>query len=116
MEAGTLEDTKVTLHTDRGSAETTLGELEDAAARPLGRAQLSLDVGGDRPTGATLKIGGSLLTRELLKGADVRVQVLDENGEIVAEQAGYVAQVAFVDHRPDNAAWFTERVHTIKVA
>jgi len=116
MEAGTLEDTKVTLHTARGSAETTLGGLEEAAARALGRAQLTLEVGGDRPIGASLKISGSLPTRELRKGADVRGQVLDGNGEIISEHEAYVAQVAFVEHRPEVGSPWTERVHTIKVA
>lgn len=54
--------------------------------------QMTLDVGGDvgiSLTG-TFRIGGELAAlRELPKGADVRVVVTDEDGEVIATSLGH---------------------------
>jgi hypothetical protein len=56
--------------------------LDPAAAH----VQLTLDVGGDPPSLSSFRISGSLdtLRTELPNGADVRVTVIDSDGEIIA--------------------------------
>lgn len=78
--------------------------------------QMTLDVGGEvglSLTG-TFKIGGDLAAiRELPKGADVRVVVTDEDGEVIATTLGHVASITFKEHRKDGVKW-TERRHGIR--
>lgn len=79
-------------------------------------AQMTLDVGADPgyPMSGTFKIGGSLVAAlELPKGADVRITVTDTDGQIVSSVFGYVASVAFKDHRSETAPTWTERIHGI---
>lgn len=78
--------------------------------------QMTLDVGGDvgLQLVGTFRVGGELpALRELPKGADVRIVVTDEDGEIVATTIGYVSAVTFKEHRDKGAHW-TERAHRVK--
>jgi hypothetical protein len=79
--------------------------------------RFSFDVGGATPDTATLKIGGTLgLERELRKGEEVGVRVVDADGQILAEADGYVVAVAFKDQRDkDGEIVQTERAHTARV-
>lgn len=81
--------------------------------------QLTFDVGGDhpRPTGASIAITGSGEIRsELFLEDDVTIQVVDSNGEIVAEFDGAVVDVQFKKHdaTETTSAW-VERAHKIKL-
>lgn len=79
--------------------------------------RFSFDVGGATPDTATLKIGGTLLLeRELRKGEEVGVRVVDADGHVLAQADGYVTAVAFKDRRNgDGEIVETERAHTARV-
>ena len=83
----------------------------------LEREQLSLDVGGDPPDSAVVKIGGSIpIIRDLPKGERLRVQVIGADGDIVGETDALVVNVAFVDKLDEHLnVTATERVHAAKV-
>ena len=109
------------------------GRKHDVSAL-LEREQLSLDVGGDPPDSAVVKIGGSIpISRDLPKGERLRVQVIGADGDIVGETDALVVSVAFVDKVDEHSSSFksgrfrsafkpaclnitaTERVHAAKV-
>lgn len=79
--------------------------------------RLSFDVGGATPDAATLKIGGSLeVRRELRKGEEIGIRVVDADGQLIADGDGYVTAVAFKDRRDkDGDIVETQRTHTAKV-
>lgn len=80
--------------------------------------QLTFDVGGDTPTSAVLRVTGSIhLHRELAKGEEAHVQVVDADGVCVADGYGTVVAVSFRDRRDEHGnVTETERGHTLKVA
>lgn len=88
------------------------------AIEPL-QGQLSFDVGGDhgQPEVATFRVSGALATsiRELEKGEDVRISIIDADGQVVAAGEGYVRGVGFREHRPKDGPSWTERTHAIKL-
>ena len=62
--------------------------------------RFTFDVGGATPDTATLKISGALeLGRELRKGEEIGVRVVDADGDVIAQGDGYVTAVAFKDKR-----------------
>lgn len=80
--------------------------------------QMTLDVGGDREQTlvGSYSVSGALgALAELPKGADVRVVISNEDGEIISTSIGHVSQVAFKDHRKGDVVIFTERKHTVKL-
>jgi hypothetical protein len=79
--------------------------------------RFSFDVGGATPDTATLKIGGTLeVRRELRKGEEIGIRVVDADGQLIADGNGYVTAVAFKDRRDkDGEIVQTERAHTAKV-
>ena len=78
--------------------------------------QLTLDVGGEPPSVASFKISGRLACfGELPKGADVRVSIIDADGEIVASGEGFVRSIGFQLHKPKGGPDWTERVHGVKL-
>lgn len=81
------------------------------------QVQMSLEVGGEIGVGldGSFKIGGDLAAiKELPKGAEVRVVVTDEDGELVATSLGHVSAVTFKEHRKHGVKW-TERRHAVKL-
>lgn len=80
--------------------------------------QLTLDVGGDEPEGASFRCTGAMrLTRELRMGTPVAVRVIGADGELLAEGDGEVTSVHFRRH-PETTArppW-TERVHGVTLS
>lgn len=92
------------------------GRKHDVSAL-LEREQLSLDVGGDPPDSAVVKIGGGIpISRDLPKGERLRVQVIGADGDIVGETDALVVSVAFVDKVDEHLnITATERVHAAKV-
>ena len=121
-----LEQEIVREHVDPAEPETEVVEGDlDADGSPIeeetptlrmtiGR-QLSFDVGGQRPTGAALSMSGKLaLDRELRKGEQVVVNVVDENGEIVVSGHGAVVAVSFVDRETEAEGLVTTREHKVK--
>ncbi len=80
--------------------------------------QLTLDVGGEKPTESLLRFSGGLFTaRELSKGEEVHLQVVDADGTVVADGYGRVLGVAFKDKVDEhNNVTATERVQSVKVS
>lgn len=79
--------------------------------------QLTFNVGGSAPTKSRAGVSGRLFThRELSKGEEVHLQVVDADGEVVADGYGRVLAVAFKDKfDADGELVETERFHSIKV-
>jgi hypothetical protein len=82
--------------------------------------QLSFNVGGELPTETIIRVtGGMFTTRELRKGEEIHVQVVDTDGETVANGYGQVETVGFRDvyQKVDGERVLdhTERVHGAKV-
>lgn len=78
--------------------------------------QMTLEVGGEVGISLTgsFKIGGDLAAlKELPKGADVRVVVTNEDGEIIATSLGHISALTFREHRKDGVKW-TERRHAAR--
>lgn len=85
--------------------------------QPTQRPQLTFDVGGDAPDTAILRLsGGVVLDRELEKGAEIHMQVVGMDGEVVANGYGRVVSVQFKDTLDEHGhVASTERVHGIKL-
>ncbi|MGD0386384.1 MAG: hypothetical protein ABSB73_09640 [Solirubrobacteraceae bacterium] len=80
--------------------------------------RLSLDVGGEQPSTATLKISAALgLANELAKGDRVAIRIIGFDGQILAEGDARIIAVTFRDHFDEygNVA-FVKRAHTAKVS
>lgn len=79
--------------------------------------RFSFDVGGTEPNVASLKVSGPLnVERDLKKGEEIHVRVVDADGQIIADGYGNVVAVAFKDHRDkDGILVDTERIHTAKL-
>lgn len=87
-------------------------------ADTLRSSQLSFEVGGDHamPSLASFRVSGALdAGRELEKGEDVRIVLMDADGQVVAQGDGYVRGVGFREHRPKDGPSWTERTHAIKL-
>lgn len=80
--------------------------------------QLTFDVGGEKPTESLLRISGGIFTsRELSKGEEVHLQVVDADGAVVADGYGRVLAIAFKDKADEhNNITATERVQSVKVS
>ncbi len=80
--------------------------------------QLALDfnVGGNRPDTAKLGITGKLaLDKQLHKGENFVIQILDEDNEIIAAGSGTCVAVAFTDKTDKEGDITTTREHKIKL-
>ena len=82
--------------------------------------QLSFDVGGEPPTESILRVTGGMFTsRELRKGEEIHVQVVDADGEVVANAYGQIETVGFKDiyTKVEGERVFdhAERIHGAKV-
>lgn len=82
------------------------------------QVQLTFEVGGDPPTAALLGFSGKVFVhRELVKGEEVHLQVVDADGTVVADGYGRVVGVAFRDRLDEHGqVTATERVHSVKVS
>jgi hypothetical protein len=80
--------------------------------------QLTFDVGGEKPSKAVLRFSGGLfLDRELAKGEELHVQVVDTDGQVVGNAYGRIVAVAFKDKVDEHGSVTeTERVHFAKVS
>ena len=80
--------------------------------------QLTLDVGGDEPEGASFRMSGAMrIEHELRMGTPVMVRVIGADGELLAQGDGEVTSVQFRRH-PETTArppW-TERVHGVTLS
>lgn len=81
-------------------------------------SQLTFNVGGEKPDTAVLRFsGGLMLDRELAKGEELHVQVVDTDGVVVGNAYGRVVTVAFKDKVDEHGSvTSTERVHSAKVS
>lgn len=79
--------------------------------------QLTFEVGGAKPTVASLKISGGLgIARELRKGEVIGIRIIDADGQMLAEGDGPVTSISFRDKRNKYGdVESTERAHTVKV-
>lgn len=79
--------------------------------------QLTFDVGGDKPTESILRVaGGMYTTRELSKGEEVHIQVVDADGQVVADGYGRITTVAFKDKIDEHGSvTATERLQGAKI-
>lgn len=80
--------------------------------------QLTLEIGAlEPPTTSTFRITGALGedARELYVDDAVRVQVMNADGEIIADGYGDVVAVGFKRHRPAKSRPYVERIQTIKL-
>lgn len=82
------------------------------------KAQLTFDVGGNKPDKAVLRFsGGLMLDRELAKGEELHVQVVDMDGQVVGNAYGRIVSIAFKDKLDEHGAVTeTERTHSAKVS
>jgi hypothetical protein len=81
--------------------------------------QLSFEVGGEPPTSTLLRMSGGVFThRELRKGEEIHVQVVDADGVVVADGYGRVVAVQFKDtlDKESGDVTGTERIHSVKVS
>jgi hypothetical protein len=81
---------------------------------------LSYDVGGDEQLApllsASFGVSGKIICfKELSKGTQVHVSIVDADGQVVAAGEGHVRSVGFQEHRPANGPAHTERLHKIKL-
>lgn len=92
---------------------STIAYEESQRVRPV---QLSLNVGGDNPDIAVLKLSASLiLHRELNKAQELHVQVVAMDGEVVADGYGVVGAVTFTDVADKYGDTHVERHHVVKI-
>lgn len=80
--------------------------------------QLTFDVGGTPPNTAVVTLSGRpFCHRELAKGEEVHLQLVDADGQIVADGYGRVIGVAFKDKldKDSGDVVSVERVHSIRV-
>lgn len=80
--------------------------------------QLTLDfnVGGHRPDTARLGITGKIdLDKQLHKGENFVIQILDEDNEIIAAGSGTCVAIAFTDKTDKEGNVTTTREHKIKL-
>jgi hypothetical protein len=99
----------VTLSTPGREPVTVTGEQFEQVAERLHR-QLSFDVGGQKPSNIKLSFSGTLsIDRQLLKGQELVLHILDQDGEIIADAHGTVVAVAFVDKRDKDGFVTTTR-------
>ncbi|MCK9250667.1 MAG: hypothetical protein M0P31_17020 [Solirubrobacteraceae bacterium] len=98
-------------------ANEDVGSTNDPAAG--GPAQLSLEIGGDRPTTSLLKIGGSidLGDIEVTKGRHLKIRVVDDwTGELVSQADVRIDAVTIKDKiDADGYVTATERIHAARV-
>ena len=85
----------------------------------MAREQLTLEVAGglaeDEPLVGSVKISGALdIDRDLARDERVRVHLIADGGEVVAEGWAICSAIAFKLHRKNGEA-LTERIHTAKV-
>ena len=79
--------------------------------------QFSFDVGGNQPDEAILRLSGAVhVHRELQKGEEVHLQVVDADGKPVADGYGRVTGITFKDTWDDEGDVTTQRIHSIKVS
>ena len=80
--------------------------------------QLTFDVGGEKPTVSLAGFSGRLFThRQLSKGEELHLQVVDADGQTVADGYGRVVGVAFKDKLGKEGELVeTERFHSVKVS
>ena len=80
--------------------------------------QLSFEVGGNAPDTSVLRVSGAIFThRELEKGEEVHMQLVDADGVIVADGYGKVIGVAFKDKLDEvGTVTATERIHSLKMS
>jgi hypothetical protein len=116
----TTEDPTVTLEFPDGTSTGPIAveDLEKAADRLRSQPrQLSFFVGGATPDKSVIQLSGKLGCRqELAKGAELRIQVIDEAGEVIAEEEALVATVSFTDKRDeDGNVESVTRAHHVKI-
>ncbi len=78
----------------------------------------SFDVGGEPPDSTIVRVSGVMFAdRELHKGEEVHMQIIDTNGVVITNGYGNVATVTFTDRRDKETGEITatQRVHVIKV-
>ena len=82
------------------------------------QVQLSFEVGGAKPQIAIVRLsGGAVVHRELQKGEEIHMQVVDMDGVVVADGYGKVVQVAFKDKLDEQGTvTASERIHTVKMS
>ena len=81
--------------------------------------QLSFEVGGEAPTSLGITFKGTLksVQRELLKGEELRISVVDVEGNPVIEGIGPVAEIHFKDKIDKRGSIESvERLHIVKLA
>jgi hypothetical protein len=77
--------------------------------------QLTLDVGGEAPSAATIKISGSLgLARELRMDEPCRIMVIGPDGEQLAQADGAVTGLGF-SRKVTKDLSYVVRNHTVKL-
>lgn len=77
--------------------------------------QLTFDVGGNQPDKALVRFSGdAFVHRHLTKGEEVHLQVVDADGQVVADGYGRVVGVSFRDKLEDGNVVETTRVHSVK--
>ena len=79
--------------------------------------QMTLDVGGDpMPILGSFKVSGRLRAlTEVEKGASVRVNIVDADGQVIAAALGRVGAITFREHRKRDTPPWTERAHGVKL-
>ncbi len=78
--------------------------------------QLSFNVGGEVPDVGTLKVSGQLhVHRDLEKGTAVHLQIVDDDGQVVADGYGRCSAVTFKERMEEGSVVGTERAHTVKL-
>lgn len=105
--------------TDPPETEQPKGEpmSVQTAERPSEERQLSFtfNVGGHTPDLAKVGFSGKAeLERELRKGEELVLNVIDANGELVVSAHGVVTAIAFVDKETEDGT-VTTREHKIKL-
>jgi hypothetical protein len=79
--------------------------------------QLSLEVGGDEPEAASLRLRGKAnVLRELRMGEEVYLRLTDADGIVLAEAEGEITIVSFEHHpAPTHGRAWTERVQVVSL-
>lgn len=79
--------------------------------------QLSFHVGGNAPDTAIVRVsGGVIAKRDLEKGEELHMQIVDMDGEVIADGYGRVLAVTFKDTVDEHGTvTATERVHSAKI-
>lgn len=83
----------------------------------IDETQLSFTVGGSMPTKSRARIAGGLFThREIEKGEELHMQLVDSDGTIVADGYGRVESITFKDvYDKDGELAEVQRVHGVKI-